>query len=143
MEYAHAAFATIAIALGALQFMRRKGGSSHRLLGRAYLGSMALTALLSFFLTSMTGTFSFLHILSILTLITLGQTLWHLRNGNVLGHALSMIWLYGGLLTAGILAATRHGLDLPPVALVGVLLLVWSGVIWGSIQVRRSLARSA
>ena len=93
MEYAHAAFATIAIALGASQFMRRKGGSSHRLLGRAYLGSMALTALSSFFLTSMTGTFSFLHILSILTLITLAQTLWHLRSGNVLGHALSMIWL--------------------------------------------------
>jgi uncharacterized membrane protein len=138
MEYAHASFATIAIALGGIQMFRRKHGTSHKLIGRAYLGAMTFTALSSFFLTSMTGTFSFLHILSVWTLITLVQTLWHLRRGNIIGHAYSMIWLYGGLLTAGILAANRHGLDLPPVALAAVLLALWSGVIWVSSQVRSS-----
>lgn len=137
MEYAHASFATLAIILGGMQMFRRKGGGSHRLIGRAYLGSMALTALSSFFLTSMTGTFSFLHILSIWTLITLGQTLWHLKHGNIIGHAYSMIWLYGGLLTAGVLAAHRHGLDLPPLAMATVMLALWSGIIWLSSQVRR------
>lgn len=143
MEYAHASFATIAIVLGGLQLLRRKGGGAHRLLGRTYLGAMALTALSSFFLTSMTGTYSFLHILSVWTLITLVQTMWHLRRGNIIGHAYSMIWLYGGLLTAGILAAHRHGMDLPPVALVGTLLVLWSGVIWLSGQVGKGLERNA
>ena len=71
MEYTHAAFATVALILGGLQMARRKGGRFHRLTGRAYLAAMALAALSSFFLTSMTGGFSFLHILSVWTLVTL------------------------------------------------------------------------
>ncbi len=143
MEYAHASFATIAIVLGGLQLIRRKAGIMHRLTGRIYLGAMALTALSSFFLTGMTGTFSFLHILSVWTLFTLAQTLWHLRTGNILGHALSMIWLYGGLLTAGLLAANRHGLDLSPALLTGVLLVLWSGVVFLSSNARTRMRSAA
>lgn len=143
MEYAHASFATIAIVLGGMQIVRREGGPAHRLAGRAYLAAMALTAGSSFFLTGMTGTFSFLHILSAWTLFTLVMTMLYLRRGNILGHALTMIWLYGGLLTAGVLAAHRHGLDLPPVALVAVLLLLWSGIVWISLQVRKGMVSPA
>lgn len=140
MALAHAAFALIAILLGGLQLFRRKGDRLHRLAGRGYVAAMVLAALTSFFLTTMTGSFSFLHILSVWTLGTLGISHYCLRRGRIEAHARSMILLYGGLLTAGVLAAQRHGLDLPPAALGGVLLLVWAPILLLTLLVRRRLA---
>ncbi|WP_417519605.1 DUF2306 domain-containing protein [Minwuia sp.] len=141
MEYLHAACASIAIVLGAFQIARRKGDRPHRLLGRAYVGAMLLTALSSFFLTSMTGGFSFLHLLSVWTLITLAANVRYVRTGNMAGHVNAMVYLYGGLLTAGLFAADRHALDLPIPALVGMLVILWTVVVWIAEKARRTIVR--
>lgn len=143
MALAHTTFALLAIIFGALQIARRKGDRYHRLAGRAYVAAMVLAALTSFFLTTMTGGFSFLHILSLWTLGTLAISHICLRRGQIASHARCMILLYGGLLTAGVLAAQRHGMDMPPVALAGVLVLVWVPILRITLLVRRKTAGAA
>ncbi|PJK30915.1 DUF2306 domain-containing protein [Minwuia thermotolerans] len=141
MEFAHTALAFAALILGAVQIAGRKAGRRHRLVGRAYVAAMALTALSSFFLTSLTGGFSFLHALSAWTLFTLAWAMAMVRRGNLAGHGYSMIMLYGGLVTAGFFAAQRHGLDLPATALVTLVAGFW--IVWIAFaeMLRRRLAR--
>lgn len=141
MDIAHAALAILALSLGAIQMAGRKAGRRHRLIGRACLAAMALTALSSFFLTSLTGSFSLLHVLSAWTLITLVISIRALRRGNVIGHAYSMTMLYGGLVTAGFFAAQRHGLDLPAAAAAVLVAGFWVGWIVLAETLRRRLAR--
>jgi uncharacterized membrane protein len=128
MDILHAIFASVAILMGGLQFARRKGDRRHRLSGRVYVAAMVLTALTSFFLTGMTGGFSFLHALSLVTLGTLVYTFLSLRRGEIVAHLYSMTYLYGGLLTAGFFAADRHGLDLPGYAKIAAVVVIWAGV---------------
>lgn len=141
MEFAHTALAFTALLLGAVQIAGRKAGRRHRLVGRAYVAVMALTALSSFFLTSLTGGISFLHALSAWTLFTLAWSMAMLRRGNVASHGYSMIMLYGGLVTAGFFAAQRHGLDLPTAAVVALVAGFWIGWIAFAEMLRRRLAQ--
>ena len=72
----HALSATAAIGLGAAQLTMRKGGSVHRVLGRLWLGLMALVATSSLFIPDITlwGRYSPIHLLSLWTLIPIGLT---------------------------------------------------------------------
>ncbi|WP_416896465.1 MAG: DUF2306 domain-containing protein [Minwuia sp.] len=141
MEYAHTVLALAALVLGGIQMARRKSGGAHRRLGQAYVGAMALTALSSFFLTGLTGGMNGLHVLSVWTLITLAISIRARRRGNIMGHGYSMIMLYGGLLTAGLFAAQRHGLDLPVWLVVGMLVAMWAGLLVMAERMRRRFSR--
>jgi len=92
----HAVLAVTAIILGGVQLAAPKGTPSHRLLGRVWVASMAIVALSSFFIHEirMFGPFSAIHLLSVLTLITLWQAIRLVRKGDIVRHKKAMIRLY-------------------------------------------------
>ena len=100
----HTYCALLSILIGAIQFMRKKGGSSHRLFGRIWVGLMAIVALSSFaiFEIRLLGPFSPIHLLSLLTLGTLVVAIQAARAGNIQRHKQALASLYGfGLVLAG------------------------------------------
>jgi uncharacterized membrane protein len=92
----HAVLAATAIILGGVQLAAPKGTPTHRLLGRVWVASMAIVALSSFFIHEirMFGPFSAIHLLSVLTLITLWQAIRLVRKGDIVRHKKAMIRLY-------------------------------------------------
>ena len=97
----HAAVALAALVLGALVFMRRKGTGSHRLLGRAWVALMLVTAISSFWIKS-DGRFSWIHGLSVLVIFGLGGAVYFAISGNIARHRRIMKGLFtGGLVIAG------------------------------------------
>lgn len=98
----HATAATLAMVLGAVNVVRRRRGDpAHRLIGRVWVVAMYLTAGSSFWIQDLRpGSFSWIHGLSVLTLVTLTLGLWRIRRGDVRSHAANMIGTYLGLLGA-------------------------------------------
>lgn len=98
---AHAAVAGFAVLLGAVVLWRRKGTVSHRLLGRLWVLSMGFTALSSFGIYR--GSFSWIHGLSVFTLVMLAMGLWAARRGRVRAHQGIMVGTYAwGLIVTGL-----------------------------------------
>jgi uncharacterized membrane protein len=100
----HIAAATLALLGGALVLARRKGTLSHKRLGRAWVGAMTVVALSSFCIFEIrqgSGP-SFVHLLSIWTLISLSAAIGFIRRGNVRAHKGFMIGTYLGLVGAGL-----------------------------------------
>ncbi|MCF4128909.1 DUF2306 domain-containing protein [Methylobacterium sp. SyP6R] len=97
---AHAAAAIAALVLGALQFVLPRGGGRHRLMGRFWVGLMAVVALSSFGISGLrqAGPFSWIHLLSVVTLVALVRAVLYARRGNVAAHRWSMIGVYLGAL---------------------------------------------
>ncbi len=95
----HSAAAGLAMVLGPANLIRRpRGDRPHRIIGRIWVGLMYLTALSSFFIqTIRPGSFSWIHVLSALTIATLTMGLWHARRGERVSHAAHMIGTYIGL----------------------------------------------
>ena len=119
--YVHLSAALLALALGSYQLSRPKGTRPHRMLGWTWVGLMLGVALSSLWIPSFLR-FSWIHLFTLLTLVSLPLALWKIRHGNVSGHAATMKGLYvGGLIIAGIFAFA-------PGRLLGNLL--WKGV-WG------------
>ncbi len=87
-----------ALPLGAWVLLRRKGGRLHRLLGRVWAAMMVTTAVSSFWLG---GEFSFIHLFSVMTLISVPLGIFWIRRGNVERHQRTMTYLYVGLVVAG------------------------------------------
>ncbi len=100
----HALAALAAFVLGIVQFLAPKGTVPHRLLGRVWVAIMAGVALSSFVITEVAGPgrFSWIHGLSVLTLVMLPVGVWAARAGWIGTHQRVMQGLYvGGLLVAG------------------------------------------
>lgn len=98
---AHIASATGALAFGAVTLSLRKGTTLHRVLGRVWVALMAMTALVSFGIQS-SGRFSWIHILSVWTLVALAASIFAVMRGNVRMHRRGMISAYAGLAIAGV-----------------------------------------
>ena len=77
---------------------RRKGGRTHRLLGRLWIGSMVVLALSALFINQLRvwGPFSPLHIFVPVTLASSWLAVWYARNRQMKAHAQTVIGLYGG-----------------------------------------------
>ena len=92
----HAIMAMIAIILGGIQLSMKKGGPIHKLLGRIWVGIMMIVAITSFFIheIKLWGAYSPIHLLSLLTIFTLGVGIYYVRVGNVKRHKQTMIALY-------------------------------------------------
>lgn len=93
----------VALALTPAMLLRRRGDRRHRLLGTIWVVAMLLTALLSFNLRlSRDGGFSFIHLLSIWTLIQVPIIWWSARTHNVVRHRSAVRGMVtGALLIAG------------------------------------------
>lgn len=98
----HTAAAGMAFLLGLAMFLRRKGSRSHRLLGRAWVALMVVIIFSSFFIRTH-GSFSWIHALSVGTLIMLIIAVQQARLGNVAAHRGFMTGIFAGsLIIAGI-----------------------------------------
>lgn len=91
----HVLAVSVTITLTPIQLLLQKGSGLHRRIGRCWMIAMALTALSSFFISTIHsyGPFSPLHLLSILNLFGLAYAYRAARRGNVVAHSWAMISL--------------------------------------------------
>lgn len=100
----HAVAAMAALVLGATVLWRRKGDARHKLMGRVWVGLMAVTALSSLFIWEirMFGLFSPIHLLSLGTLFGLWKAVRLARLRRIAQHRRAMQAIYGlGLVVTG------------------------------------------
>jgi uncharacterized membrane protein len=98
----HIAGALAALGLGTAVLFLRKGTRIHRRIGWLWVGAMFAVAITSFWITGIRpGQFSPIHLLSILTLLTLPFAIWARRAGRIGSHRAAMISLYVSLVAAG------------------------------------------
>lgn len=116
---AHVAAALGAIVIGGVTLFLKKGTAVHRLFGRLWVLLMLTAALVSFAIRA-TGHLSWIHLLSVWILFTLGMALYNvILARNINAHKRWMTNTYIGLVIAGLIA-------LLPARLLGH--LVWQTV---------------
>jgi uncharacterized membrane protein len=101
----HAFAAMVAFVVAIVQFALPKGTPRHRAVGYAWAALMVLVVVPSFWIHElrMWGPWSWIHLLSIYTLIMLPLAVVHARGHRVKAHRNSMIGLFlGALLIAGV-----------------------------------------
>jgi uncharacterized membrane protein len=103
----HLVAALAALLLGAFVLLRRKGTSSHKALGWAWVALMGSAAVSSAFLRdhhmpNLVG-FTPIHLFTLTVAILLPKAIVDIRRGNVRGHRKSMRGIYiGGCIVAGL-----------------------------------------
>ncbi|WP_439574992.1 DUF2306 domain-containing protein [Phreatobacter sp.] len=98
------AFAALAlIPLTALQFWRPKRGPSHRVIGWTFVVLMTVTAISSFWIHNirLIGPFSPIHVLSVVTLVSLVLGVRARREGRITAHRGYMTGVAIGWAAAG------------------------------------------
>jgi uncharacterized membrane protein len=101
----HVATVVFALVSGAVLLAGPKGVRAHRVLGWSWVVSMGATAITSVFIRDMNhGSFSPIHIFSLMTLIALPIGVFLALTHRRLPHAGAMIGTYIGLIIAGITA---------------------------------------
>jgi uncharacterized membrane protein len=106
----HVIAASTAALLGIGLFVMQKGTRAHRLAGRTWVATMAITALSSFGIHSLNPPhLSWVHALSLVSLVTITRAVLAARSGNALVHRRAIIGSYAGLLLAGISAFATPG----------------------------------
>ncbi|MBM3607378.1 MAG: DUF2306 domain-containing protein [Alphaproteobacteria bacterium] len=101
----HTAAALIAAVCALAVLSMRKGDRPHRLTGSVFAAAMLVTAISSFWIAEIRlGRFSPIHILSIITLISIPLGIWFRRLGLLRAHAAFMIRPAIGLIIAGAFA---------------------------------------
>lgn len=108
----HVVAAFTSVLLGGVQVWRRpRGDARHRLRGRAWVGVIAGTATSSFWIRQINeGAFSWLHVLSVVTLVTVSLGVVNARLGRIPAHRGNMIgsWLGAvGAMTAAVAVPDR------------------------------------
>lgn len=109
----HAFAALMSLLLGGWQlFLSTKGSPLHRFIGRVWVPLMLYVSVTSFWIREIRdGRFSFLHILSIVTIVSVSLGVFEVRRGNVKGHIGNMIGSWVGLSFAFVFAVAipqRH-----------------------------------
>ena len=100
----HVGAALAALVLGIAVFLRRKGTFGHRVLGRAWVGLMLLTAVSTYWIRS-SGGFSWIHGLSVISLVALAYAVYFAVTGNIRRHQSIMKGVFfGALIVAGAFA---------------------------------------
>lgn len=110
LAYVHLAIVLPAFVIGTYLLLRAKGTAHHRTLGRVYLVLMAITGGITLAMPAQVGPqflghFGYIHLLSVLTLVTVPLAYHAARTHQVALHRRNMLGLYfGGLLLAGAFA---------------------------------------
>jgi len=100
----HIILALLAVLFGLRNLVSKKGNYSHKVFGWFWVISMAYVSISSFWIKSLNeGQYSFLHLLSIWTLICLVLGIYYIRKKKRKLHYSFMIGPYIGLLIAGVL----------------------------------------
>lgn len=101
-----------ATALTSVMLLRRRGDRQHRTLGRVWVAAMLATAITSLFIhVSGPGRFSFIHLLSVWTLVQVPIIWWSARRHDVVRHKRAVRGMViGALLVAGFFTFPFHRL---------------------------------
>lgn len=98
----HLATIVIALALTPVMMLRRRGDRLHRRLGWGWCAAMFASALVSFGIRGDDGSFSWIHILSVVVIVSVPLLIWHARAHRVDNHRRTVRGLtFGALLIAG------------------------------------------
>jgi len=98
----HLAAVVPALPLGAYVLVRRKGDALHRALGKLWAVLMLVAAVSSFGLRGMTGSFSAIHLLSVLVLVMIPRGILLARQHRIEAHRRVMSLTYLGLSVAAL-----------------------------------------
>ena len=114
LAYLHLATVLPAFAIGTFQLLRRKGTSSHRMLGRVYLALMFITAVIALFMPAkvgpiVLGRFGFIHLLCILVIYAVPKAYFAALRHDVITHRNAMISLYVGAIFIACMFAFSPG----------------------------------
>jgi uncharacterized membrane protein len=107
LMYTHLITVIPCIFVGAYLLFFRKGTRWHKLLGKYYMLSMVITAVVSLFMPAMVGPqflghFGWIHLFSFLTLWSIPTALIAVKKGQIKKHKIKMVLLYiGALMIAG------------------------------------------
>lgn len=109
----HAFAALTSLLLGGWQlFLSTKGSPSHRFVGRVWVPLMLFVSVSSFWIREIRDDrFSFLHVLSAVTIVTVSLGVLDVRRGNIRGHVGNMVGSWIGLTFAFVFAVAlpvRH-----------------------------------
>lgn len=96
----HVFAALAALTAGIAVMASPKGTQLHRRIGWVFVPTMAIVALSSLFIAR-NGHFSAIHLLTLLTLVSLPGAVISRRRGNIRAHKQAMIGLFAGLAIAG------------------------------------------
>jgi uncharacterized membrane protein len=96
----HLACALLAVVLGASMLLRRKGDFSHKAMGWSWVCLMGTIAVTSFFIQAR-GSFSLIHVFSVVVLIMVPLAIISIRRKRVKAHRYTMSAMYAGLVIAG------------------------------------------
>lgn len=101
---AHLLFAVATFGLGAALLASRKGRTFHRVAGWIWAGMIFIVAFTSLFITGLNGrNWSFIHILSWLTIVQVPIAVWAAKTHNVKRHRQLMTSMYwGAMVIAGL-----------------------------------------
>ena len=96
----HAGCAVLAMGLGAIVLIRRKGTPIHKLMGRLYVVLMLIVATSALFINEirLIGPFSPIHVFVVLVYVSVFMAIWNIRRGNVDAHRAWMVSMYFGAL---------------------------------------------
>ncbi len=100
----HVFTAVLGFIIGAFVLLRQKGDSLHKMMGRCFAVLTLIVATSSFFIHSikMWGLFSWIHLLSIWTIIGVILSVKYVRQGKITAHKANMLYVYiGGFIIAG------------------------------------------
>ena len=99
----HLALVMVPLAITPVQLLRRRGDLLHRILGGMWALSLFATAMASFTIRDLNdGSFSFIHIFSLVTVVTVPVLVLAARSHRIARHRNAVRWLVtGALLTAG------------------------------------------
>lgn len=98
----HVLTATAALFTGAAVLFMRKGTARHRLIGQLAAACMAITAITSYWIHPRAGGYSWIHILSVVMLVSLTIAIVARRRGDLQSHKYWMLGALGGLTVAGL-----------------------------------------
>ncbi len=100
----HLTAALVAFALGTSNLVLAKGTLRHRAVGWTWIAIMLAMVLSSFAIRDLNnGTFSWIHGLSVVTLLSLFLAIISIRKGRIHTHAGFMIGTMAGVVIAGVL----------------------------------------
>ncbi len=100
----HIAAAVSALILGIVVLSSSKGTKRHKLLGRIWVVVMSVVAVGSFSIRDLGdgGGMSWIHGLSVITLISMVYAIYMIRRGNRRAHFSAMIGCFIGIIVAGL-----------------------------------------
>ena len=126
----HAFAALTSLLLGGWQlFLSRKGSQVHRTVGRVWVVLMLYVSISSFWITEIRdGRFSLLHVLSVLTIVTVSLGVYDARRGNIRSHLGNMIGSWIGLTFAFVFAVALPVRHIPHFVIAQPAQAVWAGL---------------